>query len=88
MVKISREEVAYNLELKYEKYKDFLHNGSEKDLIYTKGYCRALEQISMIFGDFSEEEIIEIKKPIIGNISMVQEEEVDLDTPTYLRKKK
>jgi hypothetical protein len=88
MVDLTREDIIQNLQIRYEKYKIFLNTNNEKDLLYTQGYCRALEQIALVFAGFTEEEIISIKKPIIGNINMFKNEEVDLDQPTYLRQQK
>lgn len=85
MISIKDDEFTHNLKIKYEIFKEHSKNSEEEELLYIRGYCRALEQIAIVFGDFTEEQIADIKRPIIGNISMRQEKKVDLDQPTYLR---
>lgn len=86
MIKIENDELIHNLKIKYEEFKRYSSNNDEKELQHTRGFCRALEQISMVFGEFTEEQIAEIKRPIIGNINMAIEPKEDLDIPPHIRK--
>ena len=47
-----------------------------------------MEQIISSYGGVSSAEIIEIKKPIIGNISLLRKDKMDYDSPTYIRRQK
>jgi len=86
MIKIKDEELIHNLTKEYEDFKQYSKNNNEEELIYTKGFCRALERIAIVFGDFTEEQIAELKRPIIGNISMDMKKIEDLDIPSHIRK--
>ena len=86
MIKIEDKELVHNLKTRYEDFKKYSSNNDEDELIFTKGFCRALEQIAMVFGDFTPEQIAEIKRPIIGNIDMEISVSEDLDIPPHIRK--
>ena len=77
------------LEDGYKDYKDSLKNDTgAEDLAHVKGFCTTLEQILSTYGDVTSAEIMEIKNPIIGNISLHRKKSVDYDTPTYIRRQK
>jgi len=40
------------------------------------------------YGDVSVAEMLEIKNPIIGNVSLRRKKLIDYDTPTYIRRQK
>ena len=71
----------------YEEYRNALEkNHDESDLSHIKGFCNAIEQILTSYGDVSKVEILDIKKPIIGNISLKRKTPaVNYDVPTYKR---
>lgn len=85
-VKVHEKELTHNLKTRYEDFKKFSNNNDEEALIFTKGLCRALEQIAVVFGDFTLEQIAEIKRPIIGSIDMNITAKEDLDIPPHIRK--
>jgi hypothetical protein len=87
MIEIKKEELIKTLKNAYAEFKEYSDQNKETELIFARGFCRALEQIALIHGKFTTVEIAELKRPIIGNVSMLLESEVDLDTPAYLRKK-
>jgi len=72
----------------YEEYKIALENNhDESDLSHIKGFCTTIEQILASYGGVTKVEMLDIKKPIIGNISLRRKEPaVDYDVPTYKRK--
>ena len=80
----------------YIEYKECLANGSDEvDLAHIKGFCTTIEQILNSYGKVSYEEMMEIKKPIIGDILLTRKKkntficrEMDLDEPTILRRQK
>jgi phosphotransferase system IIB component len=86
MIEITKDEIVHNLTIKYKDFKKYSSNNDIEQLQYTKGFCRALEQIAIVFGNFTPEEIAEIKRPIIGNINMAVEIKEDLDIPPHIRK--
>lgn len=96
MIQIPKEELLESLKLGYIEYRDCLANGNDtEDLAHVKGYCVTLEQILSGYGSVSKEEMLEIKQPIIGNISLrrkkIEKEQesgaIDLSRPTIFRKK-
>lgn len=93
MIKMPKNELLESLKLGYTEYRDCLANGNDKeDLAHIKGYCVTLEQILSVYGGVSKEVMLEIKRPIIGNISLRRKEHqnkvhIDINTPTIFRKK-
>ena len=95
MIQIPKDELLESLKLGYTEYRDSLANGNDKeDLAHIKGYCVTIEQILAAYGGVTKEEMLEIKQPIIGNISLRRAEKqqpdminVDLNTPSVFRKK-
>ena len=77
------------LEDGYKDYKESLKNDTgAEDLAHVKGFCTTIEQILVAYGEVTSSEILELKNPIIGNISLRRKKLVDYDTPTYIRKQK
>jgi hypothetical protein len=94
MMEIPKEEILESLRQGYIEYRDCLANGNDKeDLAHIKGFCVTIEQILSAYGGVTKEEMLEVKIPILGNVSLrrkVQADEnssVDLSTPTIFRKK-
>ncbi len=93
MIQILKEELIGSLKMGYSEYKNCISNGSDKiDLAHVKGFCRTIEQILSVYGNTSLEEILEIKRPIIGDISLKRkikesDDKVDYEIPTIFRKK-
>ena len=95
MIQIPKEELLESLKMGYSEYKDCIGNGSnEVDLAHVKGFCTTLEQILSAYGNVSLEEILEIKRPIIGEISLRRKkkteesnDEIDYEIPTIFRNK-
>ena len=73
----------------YTEYKKALaDNADEVDLGHIKGFCTTIEQILSAYGGITSAEMMEIKRPIIGNISLRREKKVNYDEPTYIRNSK
>ncbi len=74
----------------YEEYRDCLAQGhDEEDLGHIKGFCVTIEQILASYGGITSSEMLEIKKPIIGNISLRRKKaKTNYDIPTFIRKQK
>jgi len=73
----------------YIEYKEALaDNADEDDLGHIKGFCTTIEQILNVYGGITSAEIMEIKKPILGNISLKRKKRVDYDIPTFIRRQK
>ncbi|MEA1892187.1 MAG: hypothetical protein U9N33_05680 [Campylobacterota bacterium] len=95
MIQIPKEELLESLKYGYTEYKNGVANGdSEVDLAHVKGFCTTLEQILSAYGNVSLEEMLEIKRPIIGEVSLRRKKkpiessaEVDYEIPTIFRKK-
>lgn len=93
MIQIPKDELLESLRLGYIEYRDCLAKGNNKeDLAHIKGYCVTIEQILSAYGEVSKEEMLDIKRPIIGNISLRRKKQddkntVDINTPTIFRKK-
>ena len=82
-------DLLQSLEEGYKEYKiELENNGDIEDLGYIKGFCTTIEQILNAYGDVTSAEMMEIKNPIIGNISLRRKTKIDYDKPTYLRKQK
>ena len=95
MIQIPKEELLESLKMGYNEYKDCIGTGADEvDLAHVKGFCTTLEQILSAYGDVSLEEILEIKRPIIGEVSLRRKkkteesnDEIDYEIPTIFRKK-
>lgn len=96
MIQIAKEELLESLKYGYTEYKNGIANGdSEVDLSHVKGFCTTIEQILSAYGNVSVEEMLEIKRPIIGEVSLRRKKktkvatstEVDYEIPTIFRKK-
>lgn len=94
MIEIPKEELLASLKLGYEEVRDCMANGNDTvDIAHVKGYCVTIEQILSAYGGITKEEMMRIKQPILGNISLRRKVEtsdsqgIDLETPTIFRKK-
>ena len=74
----------------YEEYRDCLEKGhDEEDLAHIKGFCTTIEQILASYGQVTKAEMLDIKRPIIGDISFRRKPaKIDYDVPTFIRKQK
>jgi len=73
----------------YEEYKTCLEKGhDENDLSHVKGFCVTIEQILASYGGVTSVEMMDIKRPILGNISLRRKDIIDYDKPTYIRRQK
>jgi hypothetical protein len=89
IIQIPVSDLLLSLEEGYKDYKQSLANDNgEVDLAHVKGYCTTIEQILGVYGGVTSAEMMEIKNPILGNISLRRKKHVDLDTPTFIRKQK
>jgi len=80
-------ELMQALEDGYKDYKKSIEDDTgAEDLAHVKGYCTTLEQILAAYGDVSAVEMMEIKNPIIGNVSLRRKKKIDYDIPTIFRK--
>lgn len=98
-VEIPVDDLLESLKAGYTDVKECLKNGEELENIgHAKGFCRTIEQILSIYGGVTEEEMLAIKEPILGGISVKRKDNedkkksvidlnVDFDTPTILRRK-
>ena len=95
MIQIPKDELLESLRAGYQEYKDCVANGSDEvDLAHVKGYCTTIEQILNAYGGVSAEEMMKIKRPIIGEISLRRAKDktkninvdIDYDIPTIFRK--
>ena len=91
MIEIPKDELLESLKYGYMEYRDCLANGSDEvDLAHIKGYCTTIEQILNAYGGVSSDEMMKIKKPLIGEVSLrrgkKQDSNIDYDIPTIFRK--
>jgi len=91
MINIPKNELLESLKVGYIEYKDSVYSGSTaEDLAHVKGYCVTIEQILSAYGGVTTEEMMKIKQPIIGNVSLRRAKKknhnVDYDVPTIFRK--
>jgi len=93
MIQIPKEELLESLRAGYQEYKDCVANGADEvDLAHVKGFCTTIEQILNAYGGVSSEEMMKIKRPIIGEISLRRAKDkknnvdIDYDIPTIFRK--
>lgn len=92
MIEIPKSELMESLKLGYLEYKECVRDGvDEVDLAHVKGYCTTIEQILSAYGQVSKEEILDIKRPIIGTVSLRRNTknglDANLDEPTIFRRK-
>jgi len=90
IMQIPVDDLLESLKSGYEEYKECLENGhDEDDLSHIKGFCVTLEQMLASYGGITSTEMLAIKKPIIGNISLRRKQpKVNYDIPTVFRNKK
>ena len=91
MIEIPTNELLESLKLGYQEFKECSANGNDQeDLAHIKGYCVTLEQILYAYGGISKEEMLDIKLPIIGNMSLRRKKQnpinEDYDVPTIFRR--
>ena len=85
----SKEELR---DLSHEELLKYIENLQDniKQEKHVKGYCTTIEQILNAYGGVSAEEMMEIKRPIIGEISLRRGKnknmDIDYDVPTFFRK--
>ena len=78
----------------YTEYKKALGNNADADdLGHIKGFCVTIEKILSAYGGVTSATMMEIKRPIIGEVSLRRKKrikkstkEVDYEIPTFLRK--
>ena len=95
MIQIPKEELLESLKLGYEEVRDCISTGNDEvDIAHVKGYCVTLEQILAAYGEVTKEGMLQIKRPILGNMSLRRkvkaiDSDMDMiiDTPTIFRKK-
>lgn len=93
MIQIPKEELLESLKIGYRECKDCIGNGSDEvELAHVKGFCTTIEQILSAYGNVSLEEIMKIKRPIIGEVSLRSKKkqkksngEIDYEIPTIFR---
>lgn len=89
IMQIPVDDLLNALEDGYKDYKKSLENNTDnEDLAHVKGYCTTIEQILAAYGGVTSAQMMAIKKPIIGNVSLRRKIHVDYDTPTYIRRQK
>ena len=91
MIEIPKEELLESLKLGYIEYKESVASGSDAvDLSHIKGYCVTIEQILGAYGGVSKEKMLDIKRPIIGDVSLRRNKKkdigIDYNIPTIFRK--
>ncbi len=86
MITIENREMEGSLKKSYEFYKVFMESNEKEKIIFAKGFCNALEKIAKTYGNFTDDQITDIKNSIIGDVVMTLADANDLDTPTYIRK--
>ena len=97
-MQIPKEELLESLKEGYLEVKRCLENGVDKeDLAHVKGFCVTIEQILAAYGEVTKEEMLAIKEPIIGSLSLRRKTKdnvkkidinADLDRPTIERRNK
>lgn len=93
MIQIPKNELLESLKEGYIEVKNSLENGSSaEDLAHIKSFCTTIEQILSAYGNVSKEEMMAIKEPIIGSLSLRRKSDknssrnMDLETPTIFRR--
>ena len=95
-MEIPVDELLESLKEGYLEVKECLENGSDaEDLAHVKGFCVTIEQILSAYSGVTKEEMLAIKEPIIGSLSLrrktkdsntIIDMNADFDTPTVLRR--
>ena len=72
----------------YEEYIKCVKNGHDgEDLAHIKGFCTTIEQIISSYGGVTKAEMLAIKRPIIGEISLRRAKpKVNYEVPTFIRR--
>ena len=88
VMQIPVDDLLDSLKSGYEEYRSCLEkNHDEEDLAHIKGFCTTIEQILASYGKVTKAEMLDVKRPILGNISLKRKApEVDYSIPTYIRK--
>jgi len=93
MIQIPKNELLESLKEGYIEVKNCLENGSSiEDLAHVKGFCTTIEQILSVYGNVSKEEMMTIKEPIIGTLSLRRQsdkkglENINLEEPAIFRR--
>jgi len=93
MIQIPKNELLESLKEGYIEVKNCLENGSSaEDIAHVKGFCTTLEQILAAYGNVSKAEMVAIKEPIIGTLSLRRQsdkkglENINLEEPTIFRR--
>ena len=95
IIEIPKEELLESLRLGYIEIKDAIEQGNDKeDLAYIKGYCTTIEKILVGYNGATKEEILKVKEPIIGSISLARKKDgefpenidIELDNPSAIIK--
>lgn len=94
MIEIPKQELLNSLEEGYKEYKRCKEAGNDsEDLAHIKGFCTTIEQF-LAFGGVSVEEMMRIKRPILGDESLRRKPKRkdfsndDLDVATIFRNRK
>ena len=92
ILEIPLQDLWDSLEDGYKEYRDCLAAGhDQEDLAHIKGYCTTIEQILNLYGGITSEEMLKIKRPIIGEVSLRRKRTIkqnqDYEIPTIWRKK-
>ena len=93
VMKIPVDELLESLHSGYMEYKRVIeeHPEDREDVGKVAGFCTTIEQILAAYGNVGVDEMMKIKRPVIGEISLrrksQKKEIVDLETPTIFRKR-
>ena len=92
MMQIPVDELLESLKVGYEEYKRVMedHPEDKEDVGQVKAFCTTIEQMLAAYGDVSVDEMMEIKRPIIGEVSLRRKkrtQDIDLETPTIFRQR-
>ncbi len=90
VMQIPVDDLLGSLKSGYEEYRDCLANGhDEEDLGHIKGFIVTIEQILASYGGVTSTEMLAIKKPIIGDVSLRRKKpKINYDIPTIVRNQK
>ena len=90
IMQIPVKDLLNSLKSGYEEYRDCLEkNHDEDDLAHIKGFCTTIEQILAAYGKVTKAEMLDIKRPILGDMSLRRKPaKVDYNIPTFIRKQK
>lgn len=91
ILEIPLKDLLESLEDGYKEYRDSLAAGHDKeDLAHIKGFCTTIEQMLNLYGGITSEEMLKIKRPIIGEISLrrkkILKNDKDYEIPTIWRR--